>query len=83
MPQVAVDVRRERAARLRALGERQHTKFLTRNMNRTFDLVVEKENTGRGENFAPIRIDRPQTPGTLVRVHTYAIEEGMLKGAVQ
>jgi threonylcarbamoyladenosine tRNA methylthiotransferase MtaB len=83
MPQVAVDVRKERAARLRALGEKQHTKFLNKNMNKILQLVVEKGNTGRAENFAPVRLDEAHIPGTLVRVHAYAIEEGMLKGAVQ
>jgi threonylcarbamoyladenosine tRNA methylthiotransferase MtaB len=83
MPQVAVDVRKERAARLRALGERQHLKFLNTNMNKTLRLVVEKGNTGRAENFAPVKLDQVQIPGTLVEVHAYAIEESMLKGAVQ
>lgn len=81
--QVPVPLRKERAAKLRALGERQHTKFLNRNLDRTLQVVVEKDNIGRAENFAPVRLDTDQCAGTLVDVYSYGIENDMLKAKLQ
>jgi threonylcarbamoyladenosine tRNA methylthiotransferase MtaB len=83
MPQVPVEVRKARAGQLRALGEKQMQKFLNNNLNKNFEAIVEKGNIGRTENFAQVKLDQNCAPGTLARVRTYAIEDGMLKGAVQ
>jgi len=82
MPQVAPQVRKERAARLRELGEKQTQKFLKRHMNKTRQVIVEKGNIGRTEHFAPVVLDTPQQVGALVLVQTCAIEGDILKGQV-
>jgi len=82
MPQVPQHIRKERAARLRALGEKQVEKFLVNNMNKELQVIVEKGNMARSEHFAPVKLDTAQEIGTLVRVQTYAIEGSMLKGSV-
>jgi threonylcarbamoyladenosine tRNA methylthiotransferase MtaB len=82
MPQVNPATRKERAARLRTLGEQQVTKFLNQNINKTFEVIVEKGNMARATNFAPVRLDKDIAPGSLASVHTYGIENGALAGRI-
>lgn len=84
MPQVPPAIRKERAARLRALGERRHEDFLNERIGRTMQVVIEKENTGRAEDFAPVRMDRaqPLAPGALVTVRATGVEGGFLSAAL-
>jgi threonylcarbamoyladenosine tRNA methylthiotransferase MtaB len=79
MPQVEPPIRKERAARLRALGETQMEKFLQTHVGKTCNIIVEKNDMGRSEHFAQVRILRSEnepvlTPGQLVKVETIAIE---------
>lgn len=78
MPQVAKPVRKERAARLRALGDAQLQKFLQANLNKDLKVIAEKDNFGRAENFAPVRLGQDVAPGALVSVRAEAIEGDML-----
>lgn len=61
--QVPVPVRKERAARLRALGERQVESFYKRQIGRTVEAIVEKGGLARAENFAQITYQN-QSGGT-------------------
>lgn len=68
MPQVFPEVRKERAARLRAAGEVQLTKFLNFHVKQRRQVIVEKDNYGHTEHFAPVRLDRTLDAGQLVPV---------------
>ncbi len=57
MPQVPGPVRKERAARLRAAGERSLAVFLDGLVGSTQSVLVEKPGLARAENFAPVRIE--------------------------
>lgn len=76
--QVPVPVRKERAARLRALGEKQIGLLLSRNVNRIHHVIVEKNNIGRAENFLPVRLDGAYAVGALVQVDVSMHENGHL-----
>lgn len=76
--QVPVPVRKERAARLRALGEKQLELLLSRNVNRIHHVIVEKNNIGRAENFLPVRLDGAYAVGALVQVDVSMHENGHL-----
>jgi len=82
MPQVPGDVRRERAARLRAAGEKQMEKFLRLHVKQNRQIIVEQDNIGRTEHFAPVRLDGPAMPGALRNVHITAMADSMLEGAL-
>lgn len=77
---VPVPERKERAARLRALGERQLEKFLQSHVGKERAVIVEKGNLGRTEHFAEVLLDRDYTPGDLVHIRTTGIEKGRLIG---
>ncbi len=76
--QVDVPVRKERAARLRALGEQQLAKLLKRNLGKEFSVLVEKGGLARAENFISIAIPETYEIGTLARVKASKLGEKML-----
>ena len=82
MPQVAPELRKERAARLRTKGEEKLSEFLIFHVKQLRQVIVEKENYGHTEHFAPVRLDRSLEPGTLVRVETLSVGEGYLNARV-
>lgn len=82
MPPVPVPVRKERAALLRNLGDKQVDKFLKFHVKQKRQVIVEQDNIGRTEHFAPVELDRPCKVGSLVDVQTYDICGASLKGKV-
>jgi threonylcarbamoyladenosine tRNA methylthiotransferase MtaB len=82
MPQVAKEIRRERAARLRAKGEAALERFLAREVGRRRRLLVEREGRGHTEHFAAFRLDGDIfEPGMLLDVVGRRVESGMLVGS--
>ncbi len=80
--QVPVPERKERAARLRALGDQQLDQFLQRQVGKTVSALVEKGNMARAENFAPVRLSEEVEAGQLLTVKINAVEEGALLGTL-
>ncbi|MGQ0527714.1 MAG: tRNA (N(6)-L-threonylcarbamoyladenosine(37)-C(2))-methylthiotransferase MtaB [Alphaproteobacteria bacterium] len=80
MPQVDKAIRKERAARLRDLGDKQLQKFLNGNVGRTMQVIVEKNGFGRSENFAPVSFKYETDPGALLFVKTTGVQGDCLKG---
>ncbi|HBR68438.1 MAG TPA: tRNA (N(6)-L-threonylcarbamoyladenosine(37)-C(2))-methylthiotransferase MtaB [Rhodospirillaceae bacterium] len=80
MPQVDPVVRKERAARLRALGEKQMEKFLNNNINKEIEVIVENGNIGRAENYAAISIDRDLPVGSMATIKTIGVAKDHLLG---
>ncbi len=80
--QVPVPLRKERAARLRELGEKQLLKFHTAQIGKPAMAVAEKDNFCRTENFAHVKVDRQIEAGCLIQVIPQAIDGISLKGAI-
>ncbi len=82
MPQVPREVRRARAARLRARGEARVRAFLAGEVGRRRRVLVERGDRGHSEHFAPVRLAPAGAvaPGALVEVAIVAAEDGMLVG---
>ena len=76
-----VPERKERAARLRALGEKQLEKCLQRHVNKSVEVIVEKDNFGRTQSFVPVKLADVHKPGELITVKTTGIEDNKLLGA--
>lgn len=69
MPQVQKPLRKERAARLRALGEQQVAQFLARQVGQECEVLVEQDGIGRNEHYASVVLpDKSHAAGMLVRV---------------
>lgn len=80
--QVPVPLRKERAARLRELGEKQLLKFHTAQIGKPAIAVAERDNFCRTENFAHVKVDRQIEAGCLIQVIPQAIDGLSLKGAI-
>jgi threonylcarbamoyladenosine tRNA methylthiotransferase MtaB len=68
MPQVPVQVRRERAQRLRAAGDTALARFLAGQVGRDVTALVEQPGRGRTEHYAPIALPADLAPGRLARL---------------
>jgi threonylcarbamoyladenosine tRNA methylthiotransferase MtaB len=66
MPQVARDVARERARRLREAGEAALRRHLDGEIGARRRVLVETGDSGRSEQFTQVRFERPVEPGTIV-----------------
>ena len=80
--QVPPPVRKERAARLRNLGDKQVEKFLSFHVKQKRQVIVEKNNIGRTEHFAEVRLNRECEVGTLIDVMTERVQDSALEGKV-
>ncbi|NBX02546.1 MAG: tRNA (N(6)-L-threonylcarbamoyladenosine(37)-C(2))-methylthiotransferase MtaB [Alphaproteobacteria bacterium] len=68
MPQVAKDIRKERAARLRAAGEAQLAEYLKKQVGKNVDVLVEKARTARTPGFAMVELDVDCEVGSIVQI---------------
>ena len=66
MPVVPKSIRRERAARLRELGTNRLTALMETRVGAKASVLIEKNNTGRCEQFLPVRLDRQVEVGALI-----------------
>lgn len=68
MPQIPVAVRKERATRLRAAGEAAAARFMDRQIGLAAAVLVERDDGGYSEHFAPVRLTGAAPTGAVVRV---------------
>ncbi len=83
MPQLPAGVRKERAARLRGAGQAALRRHLERQIGRTARILIERNGTGRSENFTPFRLLKPAqaaAPGSVLTVLAEGIEGATLTG---
>lgn len=84
MPPVAKKVRKERAARLRALGRQQFDDYMASQVGQTVSILVEKVQEagksviGHTEHFAPAKILADLTPGYIAKARVTGYENGIL-----
>src|SRR5690606_29446961 len=72
MPQVNKRIARDRAARLRALGDAQFAKLCASRVGQHESVLVEHEGMGRSEQFVPVHLDTG-APGDIVDVEIQAV----------
>jgi threonylcarbamoyladenosine tRNA methylthiotransferase MtaB len=76
MPAVPVPVRRERAARLRAAGQRGAVRFFASQIGQDVSVLAETDGTGHTEHFAPVRV--AATAGQMLRARVVGADAGGL-----
>ena len=79
MPQVDRGVAKHRAARLRALGERQYQKLLATRLGKTENVLVEQNGIGRQEQFVSVAVPG-HAPGEIVPVKITGSNQAGLVG---
>jgi threonylcarbamoyladenosine tRNA methylthiotransferase MtaB len=83
MPQVAKPVRRERAGRLRALGEARLDAFLRTQLGQRRRALIERHGTGHTDQMAPVRLApaaAPLAPGSIAELAIADLQGGVLVG---
>ena len=71
MPQVNGKIIKQRAKKLRVLGEKQLSKLIKENIGKEHSMLVEKNNSGHTENFIPVVVKNKKAimpAGEIVRV---------------
>ncbi len=81
MPQVPHPLVRERAARLRAEGERRLTAHLERQLGRDLNVLTERGGVGRAEDFTTVRLAAETPPGEMRTVAIAGHDGRMLLAA--
>lgn len=74
MPQVPKQIRKERAAILRAEGIKELHKFFARNVGKDVNVLVEKNNMAHTENFIPVKLDGEYGMGQIIKATLYSFE---------
>ena len=82
MPQVKREIIKDRAQRLRLLGEQQLQKTFARFQGHSVEVMIEKDQTGRTEHFCPLIPNEKLEPGTVVKVTITGHTETHLTGTV-
>ncbi len=86
MPQVAGELRKERAGRLRAAGEAAQRRFFAACRGRTAQVLVEKSESdgafGHSEHFAPVRLAATALPGSIVTARITGATDDELLGQI-
>jgi len=73
-----VPLRRERAARLRAVGAANAGRFLAAQLGQTVSVLTESADRGHSEHFAAVRLAAPGEPGRLVAARVVGLAEQSL-----
>lgn len=80
MPQVPKEVRKARAARLRAEGENQLSIYLRGRIGKEQHVVIEQGHESRTEHFSMLQLDTELPPGTLAKALVTHADEKRLYG---
>lgn len=78
MPQHKGNEPKDRAARLREVGEWAKTTYFNAWIGREVRVLVEKEGFGHSDHFAPVRVNKDIEPGTVLTVRIARVEDGNL-----
>ncbi|WP_319637346.1 tRNA (N(6)-L-threonylcarbamoyladenosine(37)-C(2))-methylthiotransferase MtaB [Pacificispira spongiicola] len=79
--QVPKAERKARAKTLRDAGARAATAYLDSLQGHTATVLIEKDNMGHSEGFAPVRLDRDMVEGTLVTTRLGPVRDGIVQGS--
>lgn len=82
MPQVPMALRKERAARLREAGARQHAEQLKAYVGKELTIVVEQGGlSGHSESFVQVKLPNAQMPGSLVKARIISAHDDYVMAA--
>jgi len=82
MPQVPMNIRKERAAILREEGKKELLRFFEHNKNQHASLLVEKNNLAHSENFIPVKLDGEFESGQLVNAQLTEIDGEYMRAKI-
>ena len=81
MPVVPGNIRKQRASKLRAAGEKILIRFLNSQIGETVQVLLEKNRRGLSQHYAPVEVDFEATPGDIIAVKINEVCGGRLMGS--
>ena len=82
MPQLAGNVVRERAGKLRKIGDQAKARYFSAQIGKIRQVLIEQENKGHTEHFVPVKLHHPTSSGSLLKVRITGAEETTCQGEV-
>lgn len=79
MPQVKGDIIKERASRLRSLGQQSLDKALTRFVGQEVSVLLETETQGHSEHFLKVQLTKPAVAGSIIQARIFGIKDNALQ----
>ncbi|MEQ8440355.1 MAG: tRNA (N(6)-L-threonylcarbamoyladenosine(37)-C(2))-methylthiotransferase MtaB [Alphaproteobacteria bacterium] len=80
--QVPKPLRKERAARLRTAGEAAAERYMQTLIGKMAHVLVEQNDTGHTEGFAPVRVEGGAPDGAILPVRLTGVSDGRLVGQI-
>lgn len=82
MPQVDKEVRKERAARLRAAGDSQMSKYMSARIGETSEILIETGGKGHCPHYLPVAVQQDVSDNILAHVRFETVQDGRMVGVV-
>lgn len=82
MPQIASKIRKDRALQLRQAGDAELAKFIRNKIGTISQVLVEKENLSRCEDYTSVKLTSQHESGSILNVRLIAAEGTELTGQV-
>lgn len=80
MPQLPKEIRKDRARRLRELGQQKMNALLEAQIGRTLSVLVEKQGEGSSDNYLKVFFDTPAKIGDIIDIEIKGRNEHGLVG---
>ncbi len=80
MPDLPGDLRKERAAKIRAVGDQAFNAYAQSRIGSRARVLIEKENEGLCEHYVRVRLDENAEPGSIVPVRLTGLDGETLLG---
>jgi threonylcarbamoyladenosine tRNA methylthiotransferase MtaB len=78
MPQLPKQLRKERAAELRRIGEAQIAKYLLAQVGQVRSVLIESDGQGHTEHFAPVSVPQSLKTGQIASLRMVRVENNKL-----
>ncbi len=78
MPQVDMNIRKERALLLREAGKKQEKKLYYKQLNKNMNVLIERDNKGHSDQFMPVKLlgqPRADLDGQVIKVRITGLDE--------
>ena len=80
MPQVPVKIRKERAAKLRNLGQKLYADLLQNMIGKTVSVLTEGNRTGLTNNYIRVKLKNKYAEGKIISVQIQGVQDDALVG---
>ena len=82
MPQISGEIIRQRAQRLRKIGQKQFNKLMQAEIGKTRNILIEKDGNGRSEHYVPVKFSQKIQAGQIVQAKLQEVKTSYMVGVL-